>query len=106
MAGARPDTDFTRRDARGIAYVLKSINLLGAFPLLAKALPESRIIAVLRHPCGHIASLKRGCAPGVITSSPYGSEVLATRRAGELRLTPEAYDRLPPMEQWVWGGPC
>ena len=43
-----------------ISYVVKSVSMLGNAALLAAALPESRIIAVYRHPCGHIASIKRG----------------------------------------------
>ena len=54
---------------------------------MASALPQCRIIAVFRHPCGHIASVKRG--PGLYD---YGPLVLATTRARELGFTQEHYE--------------
>lgn len=42
--------------------VLKSINALGRAGALARLLPEARILLLLRHPCGQIASTLRGHA--------------------------------------------
>jgi hypothetical protein len=85
-------------DRAQITYVIKSVSMLGDAALLASALPEARIIAVFRHPCGHIASIKRGPLGGL-----YGPRVLATARARELGLTRERYEQLPELERWVCG---
>lgn len=40
--------------------VIKSVSALGRAGLFAIAAPESRIIQILRHPCGHVGSVLRG----------------------------------------------
>ena len=40
--------------------VLKSIALSAQAGVLARALPESRVALILRHPCGQVASVMRG----------------------------------------------
>src|SRR5436853_4693221 len=54
-----PIPDMIRGDAERLNVVIKSVSMLGDAALLASALPQCRIIAVFRHPCGHIASVKR-----------------------------------------------
>jgi hypothetical protein len=96
-----PIPDFIGRHGAEISYVIKSVGLIGAVALLARAIPESRIIAVFRHPCGQIASNKRGVAAGY--GGPFfGPRVLATARARELGMTRELYDAMPVLDQWVW----
>ncbi|MGH7111569.1 MAG: hypothetical protein ACREFK_14220 [Stellaceae bacterium] len=70
--------DLIRGDAAGLIYVIKSVSLLGNAALLARALPKNRIIAIFRHPCGQIASLKQGSRIGTMTGGLFGSGVLAT----------------------------
>jgi hypothetical protein len=96
-----PIPDFVSGDAAGITYVIKSVGLIGAVALLAQAVPESRIIAVFRHPCGQLASVKRGVAGGY-TGAFFGPRVLTTARARELGMTRDCFEALPELDRWVW----
>jgi Sulfotransferase family len=96
--------DLINHDSSRISYVIKSINMLGDAALLATALPESRVIVVFRHPCGHIASIKRGQSNRIMSQGPSRPTVLATSRARELGFTKERYDELPILDchAWAW----
>lgn len=95
--------DFISGDPVKITYVIKSVSLLGATALLASALPESRIIVIFRHPCGQLASLKRGITVKTMGVGYYfGSRVLATPRARELGLTRESHEALPLLDRWLY----
>jgi hypothetical protein len=96
-----PIPDFVRKDAEGLTYVIKSVTLIGATALLASALPESRIIAIFRHPCGQIASVKRQPSNPLLTKSELTTP-LSGPRALELGLSRERYARLPELERHVW----
>ena len=85
-----------------ISYVIKSVSMLGDAALLATALPESRIIAIYRHPCGHIASVKRGASDRIMGRDPSRPMVLATTRARELGFTKERYDQMSVLDCQVW----
>src|SRR5205085_1642343 len=39
-----------------VQLIMKSVSAAGRIGLFAEALPESRIIFIIRHPCGQIAS--------------------------------------------------
>lgn len=54
----------------GPRLVWKSINALGRAGALARLLPEPRVLLLLRHPCGQIASTLRGYAAGSMHGSP------------------------------------
>jgi hypothetical protein len=97
-----PIPDLIARDAARITYVVKSVSLIGAVGLLASAVPESRIIAVFRHPCGHVASVLRGAAAGRQRGGLFGPRVLTTPRARELGMMRTDYDALPVLDRWVW----
>jgi Sulfotransferase family len=97
-----PIPDFISGDAAAITYVIKSVSLIGAVALLAHALPEGRIIAVFRHPCGQIASLKRAVAAGFTRGGLFGPRVLATSSARELGMTRERYEAMPTLDRWAW----
>lgn len=97
-----PIPDLISGDRTAIAYVIKSVSLLGATTLLAKAIPESRIIAIVRHPCGQVASIKRSLAGGYTQGGLFGPRVLATARARELGMTRERYEAMPGLDRCVW----
>jgi len=40
--------------------VIKSVSLLGHARLIAKAWPQSKIVIIVRHPCGQVASFLQG----------------------------------------------
>lgn len=94
--------DFIRGDASAVTFVIKSVNLVDAAPLLARALPESRIIIIFRHPCGQIASNNRGISAGIMPDEYFGPWCFATPRALHLGFTREHYKKLPPFERLVW----
>lgn len=96
-----PVPDLIAGDAARITCVIKSVSLIGTVGLLASALPESRIIAVFRHPCGHIASVMRGAAAG-LRGGLFGPRVLTTPRAREVGMTRADYEALPVLDRWVW----
>lgn len=96
-----PIPDLIAGDAARITCVVKSVSLIGAVGLLASAVPESRVIVVLRHPCGHVASVMRGAAAGQ-RGGLFGPRVLATARARELGMTRADYEALPVLDRWVW----
>jgi hypothetical protein len=50
--------DLMRRPASRVA--IKSVRWAGGAAILARALPASRTIFILRHPCGQVASVMRG----------------------------------------------
>lgn len=91
--------DFARENI-DIVYVIKSVSLLGATRLLANALPNSRIIAVFRHPCGQIASLKRSRSVRTMEGGVFG---FAARQAQEFGLTKGSFQKLSEIERFAWG---
>lgn len=96
--------DLVSGDHSQITYVVKSVSMLGDAALLATALPESRIIAVFRHPCGHIASIKRGLSDRIMGRDSSRPTILATARARELGFTKERYERMSMLDchAWAW----
>jgi hypothetical protein len=96
--------DFVRDDRAAIMYVVKSVSLIGATALLARVLPASRIIVIYRHPCGQLASVKRGISVKTMgVGTMFGAYLATTSRAREIGFTEEDYERLPLLEQWVYG---
>ena len=96
-----PIPDFVSADDPALTYVIKSVNLLGAAALVARALPESRIIAVFRHPCGQIASVKREPSSPLLTGTGLAAPV-AGPRAREFGITREKYLRLAEFDRHAW----
>jgi hypothetical protein len=89
--------------------VWKSIESTGRFGLLARTIPQSRCILVLRHPCGHIASVLRGEARGKFASDRVSSEDLgvfellaATPQAKRNALDLRAFKQMKPVERLAW----
>jgi hypothetical protein len=62
MSKSVPIPDLISTDGRRIRYAIKSIDALGRARLYAEAVPDSRTIIIVRHPCGQIASVMRGVA--------------------------------------------
>ena len=89
------------RSGANPTVVMKSVNARGVARLFLEAMPESRMIFILRHPCGQVGSVMRGLASGVFVPPDRG-EVLATVGARQFGLTPERFAALEPVEQWAW----
>lgn len=98
-------------DRPKVRLVWKSIESNGRLGLFAKALPEARVIHIIRHPCGNLASILRGEATGGFTASESLSEdygiirlLLDTQAATSRKLSLEQMRALTPVERlaWIW----
>lgn len=96
-----PIADFISGDAGSVTYVVESVSLIGAVALLAKALPQSRVVLVFRHPCGQIASIKRAVAAGRTLGGLFGPRTLTTANAHTLGMK-EHYEAMPMLDRWAW----
>ncbi len=102
--------DFIRPQARaGIRPVWKSINLVGCVGCFAAALPETRFIVIVRHPCGQVNSVLRGEATGkFIAATPASRDwglfelLLATPAAAKYRLTLDDIKAMDAVARLAW----
>jgi Sulfotransferase family len=84
-----------------LKVVVKSVSSLGRVRLFAEALPSARIVFIVRHPCGQIASMMRGVTLGKFGEPPV-REILGTEQARQYGLTEKRLDSLPAVEQFAW----
>lgn len=80
--------------------VIKSVSALGRAGVFAAALPDSHIVHIIRHPCGHVGSVLRGRQLGKLGEFPLGFEQADT--ALEYDLTQEKLAAMPVIEQAAW----
>ena len=92
--------DLVSRKGEGpLRYVLKSVSARGRVKLFAAALPKSKTVFLVRHPCGQVASTLNGIAKGKFEKSIPFAEVLSTNEARQTGLTAEAFERLDLVQQ-------
>lgn len=96
-----PDLISARR-VGNLHLVLKSIRSRGRVGLIAQALPQARIVFVLRDPLGQVAAMLRGTRRGQFSSRIPTQELLGTAQARKLGLTEAAFRQLPVLEQLAW----
>jgi len=101
--------DFATVGSGRLKLVIKSIGALGHLNLFLKARPDAKAVVIVRHPCGHVASVLRGIALG-----KFGTDVPATQdegiyrhlasteEAAELDLTFERLMEMTPLERLTW----
>jgi len=75
---------------RAPLVVVKSVNAMRG-PIFAKAMPDLKIIHIVRHPCGVLSSLVRGRMAGKMTGEVYLKELFQVPEANAYGLT---YDDL------------
>ncbi|NOX92740.1 MAG: sulfotransferase, partial [Gammaproteobacteria bacterium] len=99
----------SRRALNSVSIVWKSIESVGRIGVIEAALPEAKIILVVRHPCGYIASVLRGEKSGKFSGSHRTSEdygmlelLLKTPQACRRGLTRELLEALSPVERLAW----
>jgi hypothetical protein len=85
-----------------LRYVLKSVSARGRIKLFAAALPKSKTVFLVRHPCGQVASTLNGIAKGKFEKSIPFAEVLSTDEARQIGLTAEAFEKLDLVQQCAW----
>lgn len=93
-------------DAR---LIWKSIHSLGRAGLFSRAMPDSHVVIVQRHPCGYVASVLRGEAQRKFTSSTaawedFGIyEIMAhTSQAGRRNLDLDIFRAMSPVQRLAW----
>ena len=52
-------------------FVIKSVNSIGRVPLFLKAIPNLKIVHIVRHPCAVISSLQIGHQQGLMSNNVY-----------------------------------
>ena len=96
----------SRRATPGPRIVWKSVEAATRIGALAEALPEARIVFIVRHPCGQIASVVRGLATdrfarGAGLGNHHGilGSLLAVPLAAKRGVTPDALSALSAVER-------
>jgi hypothetical protein len=108
MPGRRPwrIPDFASRPVPRVAF--KSIRWAEQAAVLARGLPKSRVVFILRHPCGQVASVMRGNRQRRFdlrtagTDMPY-DEAAAVRFAAGFGLDNAGFQALPDAAKYAWG---
>lgn len=82
--------------------VIKSISGFGRAGLILRALPECRIVFILREPFGQVASRLQGLARDKFERNRLRFQWVDTVQARRLGLTEPALRRMAPAEQLAW----
>jgi len=85
-------------------YVLKSVISLGRAGLYQRALPNGRLVFIIRHPCGVVASQMRGMKLGKLTHETPFKTICASSVGRRHDLSVEYLSSLTVEEQlaWIW----
>ena len=85
-----------------VRIVMKSISARGRARVFLEALPAMRLILLLRHPCGQVASTLRGYTQGRFDTGVFVRDVLHTPGAQRYQLTKQRLQAVHPIEQLAW----
>lgn len=85
-----------------LRIVMKSVSASGRACVFLKALPGMRLVFLLRHPCGQIASTLRGLTQGKFDTGVFVRDVLGTRSARRYGLTEDRLNAASYPEQLAW----
>jgi LPS sulfotransferase NodH len=93
---------------RAERVLFKSIALCQGAEALGRALPDSRIVFVLRHPCGQVSSIMRGNRQQRFDLQTEGTdmpfdEAAALAHAAAFGVTAKAFQALPDAAKYAWG---
>jgi hypothetical protein len=105
VAGAVPIPDLgTVSNARLVVKSISGWNIAGPF---ARALPHSRTLLILRHPCGQVASVMRGNRSGLFALREAGTdmpfdEAHAVAFAARHGVDNPAFQALPDAAKYAW----
>jgi hypothetical protein len=93
--------------ARHARLVVKSVRLCASIGTFARALPDARIILIVRHPCGQVDSVMRGTRQRRFelreagTDMPF-EETAAIARAGLAGVSERGFQALPDAAKYAW----
>jgi len=87
--------------------VIKSVRLSTGIGSFAQAYPSGRLVLILRHPCGQVASVMRGARDGRFALAKPGTdmpfdEAEAVRFAAHHGVNELAFQRLPDAAKYAW----
>ncbi|GMQ88819.1 MAG: hypothetical protein BMS9Abin09_0257 [Gammaproteobacteria bacterium] len=89
--------------------VWKSIESVGRIGLIRRAIPGSRVILIIRHPCGYVRSVQKGDSEGYFLGSVASSDdydlfgkLLETEPARRYGLTLDKLRVLTPEQRLAW----
>lgn len=87
-----------------VRFVMKSVDSMGRLNLFARAVPEAKIVVVLRHPCGQVDSVMRGLKSGYLAQAA----ILAMARMEQAKrrgLSEDSFRSMTLEQQlaWNWG---
>lgn len=105
LANAMNVPDFVDLDSSAYRkLVIKSVSGMGRAGLFAAAAPESRIIVILRHPCGQVESMLRGVRWSMFEHDIPIDDLAKTALARRFGLTPEklAKESFAGQLAWNW----
>ena len=96
-----PDfADFRR--SGDVRMVMKSVGSLGRLGLFLAAMPDAKVILIIRHPCGHVASVIAGQKTRNLPQNAALGGLGETAPARERGLNQSTLDGLPLVEQLAW----
>jgi hypothetical protein len=98
-----PVPDFGAAENSATRIVIKTVISNGRAKMFSDANPNLRIVLIVRHPCGYLASQKRGQRTGKLGSAeaPIGT-LSRTREARKYGLTEAYFKELSPDAQKIW----
>ena len=99
---AIPIPDLFRSSNASQHVVIKSVNLVDLAGLFARAVPELRIILIVRHPCGYVASQMRGISEGRFSDDEISRHIIRSEDAKRLGLTLKRLVNMPLIERLAW----
>lgn len=95
--------DFVDLDSdRWSKLVVKSVSGMGRAGLFAAAAPESRIVVIVRHPCGQVESMLRGVHGSLFEHDIPIDDLAKTEQARRRHLTAEKLNQEPFAAQLAW----
>jgi hypothetical protein len=100
-----PIPDFACAPAKRVA--IKSINWAPGANVLARSLPNSRTIFILRHPCGQVCSIMRGRSQHRFELKTEGADMpfdedSTTRFAAQFGIDETTFQALPDAAKYSW----
>jgi hypothetical protein len=94
--------DMLSRGAPPPILVFKTVSSRGRAGVFLRAMPNARVIFIVRHPCGQVASTVSGIRKSRFERRVPFDEVLQTAEARQLGLTREVLESLSLIEQAAW----
>jgi len=86
-----------------LRFVMKTVTALGRVGVFLRAVPTMRVIFLLRHPGGQVASMLRGMRLGKMQTLDGLTKVVARNLvAARYGLSSQSLAKASPVDQWAW----